>query len=86
MKLIKVFLLCFGFLTQAQNSFEIKGRVLSEKEGLPYVSVYIQGTSVGTTTDDNGYFVLANVEAGIQEITASFVGYKTVKKSVTISA
>lgn len=85
MKLIKVCLLCLGFLAQAQNSFEIKGRVLSENEGLPYVSVYVQGTSIGTTTDDNGYFVLANVEAGIQEITASFLGYKTVKKSVTIS-
>ena len=53
MKLIKVFLICFGFLAQAQNSFEIKGRVLSENEVFPYVSVYVKGTSIGTTASYN---------------------------------
>ncbi|MFD2916916.1 TonB-dependent receptor [Psychroserpens luteus] len=76
---------CFSVLVQGQNSYEIKGRVLLENEGLPYVSVYIKGSSIGAITDDDGFFVLKNVELGTHEIVASFVGYKTIEKSVDVS-
>ncbi|WP_040280642.1 TonB-dependent receptor [Psychroserpens damuponensis] len=85
MKLINVLVLCLGLYAQGQNSYEITGRVLSENQGLPYVSVYIRGSSLGTTTDDNGYFQLSNVAPGSHDIMVSFVGYKTIKKSVDIS-
>jgi outer membrane receptor for ferrienterochelin and colicins len=85
MKLISTLIFCFGLFVQGQNSFEVKGRVTSENEGLPYVSVYVKGSSNGTATDDDGYFVLPNVEGGSQVIIASFVGYKTIKQSVDIS-
>lgn len=76
---------CFSVLVQGQNSYEIKGRVLLGNEGLPYVSVYIKGSSIGAITDDDGFFVLKNVELGTHEIVASFVGYKTIEKSVDVS-
>jgi len=59
---------------QAQNNYEINGRVTSENEGLPYVSVYINGTTIGTTTDDYGNFKLTRLSKGTYQITASFVG------------
>jgi len=71
---------------QAQNNYEINGRVISENEGLPYVSVYINGTTIGTTTDDYGNFKLTRLSKGTYQITASFVGYKTVSKKIHVTA
>lgn len=71
---------------QAQNNYEINGSVISENEGLPYVSVYINGTTIGTTTDDYGNFKLTRLSKGTYQITASFVGYKTVSKKIHVTA
>ena len=71
---------------QAQNNYEINGRVIYENEGLPYVSVYINGTTIGTTTDDYGNFKLTRLSKGTYQITASFVGYKTVSKKINVTA
>ncbi len=71
---------------QAQNNYEINGRVIYENEGLPYVSVYINGTTIGTTTDDYGNFKLTRLSKGTYQITASFVGYKTVSKKIHVTA
>ncbi|OUR98422.1 TonB-dependent receptor [Flavobacteriales bacterium 33_180_T64] len=85
MKLFSVFFLFISLSLQAQSNYTIGGRVMSEGEGLPYVSVYIKGTSLGSTTDENGYFEITKVPRGDNEIIVSFVGYKTDKKTIGVS-
>lgn len=65
-----------------QNEKTIKGKVTDSKgEPLPGVTVVLQGTTAGTTTDLDGNFILSNVpEDGV--ITFSFMGMKTVEESV----
>jgi outer membrane receptor for ferrienterochelin and colicin len=61
----------------AQNGV-VTGRVYNEvnNEGVPFANVYIEGTTVGTTTDFDGKFKLENLEPGFVVLTASSIGFK----------
>ena len=82
-----LFLLFFSFI---QNSFSqqfyIRGRVTDIETELPLkgASVYINNTTKGSTTNDNGDFELGPLEPGRYEIVASFVGYDPLLYSAEI--
>ncbi len=62
----------------AGSSGKITGSVTDAgtKETLPGVSVIVDGSTLGGSTDVNGRYVILNVPPGMHWITASFVGYK----------
>ena len=66
-----------------QDLGKIKGKVIDKqtREALPFVNLIIQGTTIGTTTNEQGEFVVKNVPLGYVKITASFVGYNTATSS-----
>ena len=53
------------------------GKVISDGEGVPFVAVYIKGTTHGTTTDDNGYFFITGIPSQDSYLTIKGIGYKT---------
>ncbi len=70
----------------AQNS--IKGTIagkLTDKEltlePLSFANVIIKGTSTGTMTDYDGFFILENLSPGTYTLTLSFIGYETLEIS-----
>lgn len=72
-KLLAIFILNIPLLLFGQHS--IKGIVLdSNHKPVPFVTVYINGTSIGTSTDTTGLFILKEVELPAQIIT-SCTGY-----------
>lgn len=85
MKRIFILFILLNSMLQAQNTYTIKGQVLYKNEGLPYVNVYLKGTSLGSTTDERGNYKILNVNKGNYEIIASFVGYQTEKKSIKVT-
>ena len=80
-------LLFFSFI---QNSFSqqfyIRGRVTDIETQLPLkgASVYINNTTKGSTTNDNGDFELGPLQPGRYEVVASFVGYDALLYSAEI--
>ncbi|WP_397547988.1 carboxypeptidase-like regulatory domain-containing protein [Rhodothermus marinus] len=56
---------------------KITGRVVDANTGepLPGVNVVIDGTTMGATTDIDGYYTIINVRPGTYTLRASFVGY-----------
>ena len=55
----------------------IKGRVVDETgQPLPAAAVYIEGSMVGTTTDNDGSFFFNQIPSGKRQVTARFIGYK----------
>lgn len=62
------------------------GHVVDAETGehLPYVTVVLEGTPVGTTTDATGHFLLRNLRPGTYTVTVETIGYATTSKSVTI--
>ncbi|QNR23703.1 TonB-dependent receptor [Croceimicrobium hydrocarbonivorans] len=76
---MKVRFLCFALALSSGLSAQkgqIKGRVYDEinNEPLPFANVVIEGTTTGTSTDVDGNYVL-ELEPGLYNVTASFVGY-----------
>ncbi len=55
-------------------------------EALIGATVFIQGTSIGTTTNTNGEYMLRNVPAGLQTVIARYVGYEESSSEVNVPA
>ena len=47
------------------------------KKLLPAVSVYMNNTSIGTITNDKGFFILRNIPSEKFRLIASSIGYET---------
>jgi len=87
----KFLLITFFALSQilvAQDKGKLTG-LLTDKEAnnepLPFANVLIKGTSIGTTTDFDGLYSLS-VPAGSHTVEFSFLGYKSIEKTFTITA
>ena len=81
-----VFFICSMALGQTKGT--ITG-VLKDKDAnnatLPFANAALKGTSIGTTTDENGNYKLSAV-AGNYTLVFSFLGYENVEVPVTIVA
>ncbi|TBR19752.1 MAG: carboxypeptidase-like regulatory domain-containing protein [Chitinophagaceae bacterium] len=81
-----VVLSLFFLVTKISFSSTISGFVTDEKGvPLPYASVFVKGTSQGTTANKEGKYLL-QVEHGTQIIVCQHVGYERAEKSVIINA
>ena len=71
-----------------QTDANIFGHVLDKrtKEHLPYVTVKLQGTTIGITTDATGHYFLRNLPVGVFTIEVSMIGFTTAYRDVTIEA
>ena len=82
-----LFLLFFSFIQNAfSQQFFIRGRVTDIETQLPLkgASVYINNTTKGSITNDNGDFELGPLQPGRYEVVASFVGYDALLYSAEI--
>ena len=79
------FILLISTASWAQNK-TVTGRVVGEKgEAISKVSVIVQGTKIGTITNENGEFAIS-VPATGKTLVVSFVGYGTVQVPIKGSA
>ena len=62
----------------------IIGHVLDKntQEHLPYVTLQLKGTTVGTSTDATGHYYLKNLPVGDYIIAVKMMGYKTIEQPV----
>jgi TonB dependent receptor/CarboxypepD_reg-like domain/TonB-dependent Receptor Plug Domain len=67
----------FFHLIQAQNTGSLTGSVKDRltQEALIGVSIRLDGSNLGATTDDNGNFKVANIPPKSYNVVASYVGY-----------
>ena len=76
----------FGMMTGLAQTTTIKGRVVDENnKPMPYATVYVEGTQIATQTNEKGEYVLTDVGSGKQSIKASFVGYASSAREITIN-
>lgn len=62
---------------------KISGQVLDNATGEPLmgVNVRLEAAKLGATTDNNGYYVILNVQPGKHKLTASMIGYGTITQT-----
>lgn len=64
----------------------IVGHIIDKKtkEHVPFINVFLQGTTIGTSSDGTGHYYLKNLPEGKFTLVMKAIGYKTVEKSVTL--
>ena len=83
---LTVALLLTSFLSIAQDN-NIKGFVYEESTGEPvmFSSVFLKGTSLGCSTDINGYFNITRVPDGTYTLCITCVGFVSVEEKITVA-
>ncbi|MFI5134640.1 MAG: DUF5686 and carboxypeptidase regulatory-like domain-containing protein, partial [Chitinophagales bacterium] len=82
---MKSFLLLFLLCPLFSEATIIKGRVTDEKQQpLPYATVYLKNTTIGTTSNEDGYYSF-DAPAGDYEIVFQYVGYKKYSQPISLS-
>ncbi len=75
-----------SFADGNKTDANIIGHVLSNGEHLPFVTISVKGTTIGTTTDETGHYQLINLPEGSHVIRAQSMGYKPKDVDITIKA
>lgn len=71
---------------QSEDRVCIEGHVFDKttKEAIAYASVAIEGTKIGTTTDEGGNFIFRSIAPGRYTIVVSCIGYKKEHHTVEV--
>ena len=87
--------LCLMLSAEANNIVEtithttdahICGHVIDKSTGehLPYIVVFLRGTTIGVTTENTGHYMIRNVPEGTFVVEVSAVGYKTQTREINV--
>lgn len=68
-------LMTLNLCVYAQNTFKAVIKDSETKEPLMGVTAHITGTSIGTTSNENGQILLTGIPDGLQEIQFSYMGF-----------
>jgi len=60
------------------------GHVVCNDEHIPFASVVVKGTTIGTTTDETGHFQLVHMPTGEVTITVTMIGYSSQEKTIIL--
>src|SRR5579859_325188 len=78
---MRIFVFCFllPILSFAQNDSMVKGVVIDSttRETLPYATVYLERTTIGTYSREDGKFILQGIPEGKYTLVVSMLGYGT---------
>ncbi len=78
-----LFFIGTSILGYAQNT--LTGTITdTNNEPLFGVEIYAEQLHIGTTTDENGHYILKNIPNGDVQITVTYFGYKTINKIINI--
>ena len=92
-KALKSLILIVAFVTSATMLFSqhgtLKGFVLDKDNGEPCmfanVSIPVNGTTLGASTDANGYFSIPKIPVGTHSVTITYLGYTDLTEEFTIA-
>ncbi len=78
-----LFLLTFQAMGQTGT---VRGNIFDEDTGEPIISctVQLEGTGIGTTTDIDGFYALANVPIGDYNLVVTYIGYDSLSLPITV--
>lgn len=65
----------------------VSGTVKDESgKPLAGANIMVQGTSLGSASDEGGGYTIADVPAGSQTVVATYIGYVSSEQTVTVAA
>ncbi len=85
--LCTLFALMLPILLLGANGY-VEGQVVDDKTGEPLsaANVILEGTTIGSVSDIEGYYTIIDVPEGDYMVSIQFIGYETVSKEVKVVA
>ena len=79
-------MMIISVLSFAQGDNSVKGFVYEKSNGEPvmFANVYLKGTTMGSTTDINGYFSITRVPDGSYTLLVTMMGYDTIAEPISL--
>ncbi|MFD1294855.1 TonB-dependent receptor domain-containing protein [Lutibacter holmesii] len=68
----------------SSKSASVSGKITSKGSGIPYVSIFLKGTTIGASTDDNAEFNLTNLAPGFYTVQVQYVGFKPFEEHIEL--
>jgi outer membrane receptor for ferrienterochelin and colicins len=86
-RILGVIIICLTVIhSQAQHTdANVFGDVKSNGEHIPFAAVFVDGTTIGTTTDETGHYMLIDLPEGTYILVARALGYIESKQEITIA-
>jgi hypothetical protein len=84
--MVKNLLILLLFVCQLGRAYagNIKGIITDEKnEAIPFASVFVAGTTMGTTSNESGFYMLL-LKPGKYTISVKSIGYTVVSKEIVV--
>ncbi len=80
-------LLLMGSQLYAQSKYSVRGTIKDKNNGETVIgaTVYLEGTGIGTITNEYGFFSLT-APAGSYELVVSYIGYEEMRTQVDLSS
>ena len=83
--LINIVFISQTLVAQDSNkSASISGKITSNGSEIPYVSIFLKGTTIGTSTNENADFNLTNLTPGFYTIQIQSIGFKPFEKNIEL--
>ncbi len=81
---LSLFIGVLGYVTAQTGT--IRGNVYDKDTGDPIMfgNLLLEGTTIGTTTDIEGFFTLTDVPIGTYKLVATYVGYDSTSVTITL--
>ena len=87
-RIITSFCLFFIAITSFSQNGTIRGFVYDKSNGEPvaFSNVYLKGTTVGASTDPNGFFSVNKIKPGTYTLLVTNLEFDTISETITIKA
>jgi outer membrane receptor for ferrienterochelin and colicins len=85
---VLLFAFCVPVFPQAKTDANVYGHVINKetREHLPFLSISIKGTTIGTSTDGTGHYYLKNLPIGKAILLASGLGFQSKEVAIELLA
>lgn len=75
-----------AYSNNSKTDANIVGHITCNGEHLPFVSITLKGTTIGTVTDNTGHYQLVNLPLGQHTVVVSALGFKSQEQTVNAEA
>lgn len=76
----------FFLFAQKADKSTLRGNVYDKAtaEPIAFATIKLEGASIGTSSDINGFFTLSNIEPGAYKLIVSYLGYDDFSMNITL--
>lgn len=81
---ILIFVISFVYHLGYSQMVTLSGKVTHQDSPVPFVNIFLQGTTLGTSTDVNGQFIIQDIPLGTYTVFISSIGFETLSSKLSL--